>query len=140
MTLCRSCGLPAHAPIHTGGHPTRCHAFVGAQIQDSSLGVAAGPQPVVPSGPTPAAAANQRETTAAAGVGSRQIVPAEPCGCPESMAYLKLLRAIGRWLVDPGLTPGGERVVIHANIRRVARTFGRTLDEPTQTPGQEGQS
>lgn len=27
--LCRECGLPADAPIHTGGHPTRCHAFAG---------------------------------------------------------------------------------------------------------------
>lgn len=24
---CRECGLPADAPIHTGGHPTRCHPF-----------------------------------------------------------------------------------------------------------------
>ena len=27
--LCRECGLPTDAPIHTGGHPTRCHAFAG---------------------------------------------------------------------------------------------------------------
>ena len=26
---CKGCGLPADAPIHTGGHPARCHAFVG---------------------------------------------------------------------------------------------------------------
>jgi hypothetical protein len=27
--VCLSCGIVADAPIHTGGHPTRCHAFVG---------------------------------------------------------------------------------------------------------------
>jgi len=26
--LCIQCGLPTDAPIHTGGHPTRCHAPV----------------------------------------------------------------------------------------------------------------
>jgi len=26
--LCIQCGLPVDAPIHTGGHPTRCHAPV----------------------------------------------------------------------------------------------------------------
>lgn len=28
--LCRHCGQPKDAPIHTGGHPERCHDFEGA--------------------------------------------------------------------------------------------------------------
>lgn len=30
--LCRHCGQPAGAPIHTGGHPERCHEFEGADV------------------------------------------------------------------------------------------------------------
>ena len=28
--ICKACGAPPDALIHTGGHPTRCHAFVGS--------------------------------------------------------------------------------------------------------------
>lgn len=31
---CRHCGLDADEPIHTGGHPTRCHKFEAPPVVD----------------------------------------------------------------------------------------------------------